>query len=187
MLIDIDHMSDRSQNEALTIAEQFDYPVNIGHNGIQNFRSSERIASLTSVKRVAKLGGVFGIGTADSDEHPYDAQTFISSFNEVWTAMGGNSYGAVAIGTDVNGMERLPRASQGLTTSTFYNNEFQPVKTGNRTWDYTKDGVAHYGLIADFLRDVKQRSPQTYENLMNSAEHFARMWEKADRQRSKVQ
>jgi len=187
MLIDIDHMSDRSQNEALTIAEQFDYPVNIGHNGIQNFRSSERIASLTSVKRVAKLGGVFGIGTADSDEHPYDAQTFISSFNEVWTAMGGNSYGAVAIGTDVNGMERLPRASQGLTTSTFYNNEFQPIKTGNRTWDYTKEGVAHYGLIADFLRDVKQRSPQTYENLMNSAEHFARMWEKADRQRSKVQ
>jgi hypothetical protein len=56
----------------------------------------------------------------------------------------------------------------------------------NRTWDYLTEGVAHYGLIADFLRDVKQRSPQTHENLMNSAEHFARKWEKAERQRTSV-
>lgn len=185
MIIDIDHMSDKSQNDTLNIAEQYDYPVNIGHNGIQNFRSSERIASLNTVKRIAALKGVFGVGTADSEEHNYDAQTFISSFNEVWTAMGGNSYGAVAIGTDVNGMERLPRASQGLNSAIFYNN-FPKSKTGNKEWDYTKEGVAHYGLMADFLRDVKQRSLQTYENLMNSAEHFARMWEKAEKQKTTV-
>jgi len=187
MIIDIDHMSDLSQNDTLDIAERLgnDYPLNIGHNGLQNFRSSERIASLNTVKRIAALKGVFGVGTADSEEHTYDAQTFISSFNEVWTAMGGNSYGAVAIGTDVNGMERLPRASQGLSSATFYTN-FPKSKTGNKEWDYTKEGVAHYGLMADFLRDVMQRSPQTHENLMNSAEHFARMWEKAEKQKSIV-
>ena len=139
----------------------------------------------TTDRNASTLGGIFGVGTADSEEHNYDAQTFISSFNEVWTEMGGESYGAVAIGTDVNGMERLPRASSGLNSATFYAN-FPKSKTGSRTWDYTKEGVVHYGLMADFLQDVKQRSPQTHQNLMNSAEHFARMWEKADKQKKVV-
>ncbi len=188
MIIDIDHMSDKSQTDALILAVQNNnnYPLNMGHNGLQNVRGSERIASLNTVQRIAALGGVFGVGTTDSEEHHTDAQTFISSFNEVWTAMGGDSYGAVAIGTDANGMERLPRASPGLNSATFYDATFQPAKTGNRTWDYTTEGVAHYGLMADFFRDVKQRSPQTYQNLMNSAEHFARMWEKAEKQKTVV-
>jgi microsomal dipeptidase-like Zn-dependent dipeptidase len=187
MIIDIDHMSDLSQNDTLDIAERSgnDYPINIGHNGIENFRTSERIASLNTVKRIAALKGVFGIGTADSEAHKYDAQTFISSFNEVWLAMGGNSYGAVAIGTDVNGMERLPRASQNLNSATFYSG-FPKSKTGNKEWDYTTDGVAHYGLMADFLKDVRNRDPLVHENLMNSAEHFVRMWEKAEKQKTSV-
>lgn len=186
MLIDIDHMSDKSQADILEIAERpgNKYPLNIGHNGLQNRRASERIASLNTVKRIAALGGVFGVGTADSEEHNFDAQTFISSFNEVWAAMGGDSYGAVAIGTDVNGMERLPRASKGLPVQ-FYAG-FPMAQTGNRIWDYRIEGVAHYGLMADFLLDVKQRSPSVHQNLMNSAEHFARMWEKAEKQKTSV-
>lgn len=196
MIIDIDHMSDESQNDTLNIAERFnnDYPVNIGHNGLQDSRASERIASLDNVTRIEKLGGVFGVGTTDSEERHTDAQTFISSFTKVWTAMGGNSYGAVAIGTDVNGMERLPRVSPALDPVKFYSANYFPedpgfpkCKTGNKQWDYTFEGVAHYGLMADFIRDVRKRSPETYERLMNSAEHFARMWEKAERQKTKVQ
>jgi len=187
MIIDIDHMSDLSQDDTLDIAERLnnDYPVNIGHNGIQNFRSSERIASIDTLKRIAALRGVFGVGTADSEEHHYDVQSFISSFSEVWLAMGGNSYGAVAIGTDVNGMERLPRAPASVLPN-FYNSDFPASKTGNRTWNYPSEGVTHYGLMADFMRDVKMKSPTVHQNLMNSAEHFARMWEKAEKQKSSV-
>lgn len=186
MLIDIDHMSDKSQDDTLRLAEQFGYPVNIGHNGLQNSRDSERIASIANVQRVARLGGVFGVGTADSDKHPTDAVTVINSFNAVWATMAGNGgTPRVAIGTDVNGMERLPRASPGLSSGDFYSG-FTKSKTGNHTWDYTKDGVAHYGLIADFMRDISRRSPTVYDNLMNSAEYFAQMWEKAERQKSAV-
>ena len=191
MLIDIDHMSDKSQADTLEIAERVnngvsnDYPLNIGHNGLQDPRGSERIALLSTVKRVAALKGVFGVGTSDSEKHKFDSQTFVLSFGEVWTAMGGNSYGAVAIGTDVNGMERLPRAPENVSPN-FYNSDFPISKTANREWHYPSEGVTHYGLMADFLKDVKDKSPTVYENLMNSAEHFARMWEKADRQKTKV-
>ena len=44
----------------------------------------------------------------------------------------------------------------------------------------------HYGLMADFLRDVLQKDPTVHENLMNSAEHFVRMWEKAERRKGVV-
>ncbi len=35
MMIDIDHMSQKSVNEALLIAEEYDYPLNSGHNGVR--------------------------------------------------------------------------------------------------------------------------------------------------------
>jgi hypothetical protein len=47
----------------------------------------------------------------------------------------------------------------------------------NRTWDYLTEGVAHYGLSADFLRDIQlrvnlQRDETSDQNLMFSAEYF---------------
>lgn len=199
MLIDIDHMSDLSQNDTLKLAEQFSYPVNIGHNGIRKTSGSERHAAIASIKRVAKLGGVFGIGTADSDSHIADAQTFISSFEAVWSVMAEDGgIPRVGIGTDVNGMERLPRASTGLNSASFYsanffddipNNieeNFQMAKTGTRSWDYTTEGVVHYGLMADFMRDVRKRNVLVHQRMMDSAEYFAQMWEKVEKQKTSV-
>jgi hypothetical protein len=199
MLIDIDHMSDLSQQDTLAIAEQFQYPVNIGHNGIRHPGSVERHASVSSAQRVAALGGLFGVGTSDSEEHHGDAVSFIHSFNEVWGIMSANgSSPRLAIGTDVNGMERLPRASPGLNSATFYSSSyfddipdaqelpFPMFSTGTRTWDYTKEGVAHYGLMADFMRDVRKRDLSVQQKLMDSAEYFALMWEKAEAQKGSV-
>lgn len=197
MLIDIDHMSDKSQADILDIAERLnnDYPVNMGHNGLRKPPcpgaakpcSSERHASLTSIQRIARLGGVFGVGTADSNEHNTDSATFIRSFNDIWSAMESVQGGTprVAIGTDVNGMERLPRAPKSVSPN-FYNNDFLKSKTGNRTWDYTVEGVAHYGLMADFMKDVREKDLTVYGRLMDSAEYFAQMWEKVERQKAKV-
>jgi hypothetical protein len=82
-------------------------------------------------------------------------------------------------------MERLPRATTGLNSATFYNG-FTKSKTGNRTWDYTTEGVAHYGLMADFMKDVRERNLAVHNRLMDSAEYFAQMWEKADKQKTTV-
>ncbi|HQX56253.1 MAG TPA: hypothetical protein PLP07_10010, partial [Pyrinomonadaceae bacterium] len=64
---------------------------------------------------------------------------------------------------------------------------FQQCRTGTRTWDYTLLGVAHYGLIADFVRDIRKRDLFVQQHLMESAEYFAQMWEKADLQKTSIQ
>lgn len=178
MIIDIDHMSQKSIDGAIAIAERADYkyPLNMGHNGLREEGGKERAAKRTIITRMAALGGVFGVGTADTD-----APSFINAYNKVWDAMGAK---AVGLGSDVNGLEKLPHKSQGINSADFYNG-FPKCSTGNRTWDYTAEGVSHYGLMADFLRDVKNRNTQVHENLMSSAEYFARMWEKCD-ERSRV-
>ena len=87
------------------------------------------------------------------------------------------------IGTDANGLEPLPKASKGLKSSEFYDGfKKSGISDSSRTWDYTKDGVAHYGLMSDFMRDVKTRTDGAgvHDKLWQSAEYFARMWEKCE-------
>jgi hypothetical protein len=50
---------------------------------------------------------------------------------------------------------------------------------GKRDWDINIDGLAHYGLIPDFLQDCKNVGLTAYymTPLFNSAEDYIRMWE----------
>jgi hypothetical protein len=177
MLIDIDHMSEKAAARTLAMAEALSpekYPLNMGHNGIRGANGNERAASLQMVQRLSATGGMFGLGTAD-----IDPRRFIAGYKKAWDAMGGR---ATAIGSDVNGMEPLPKASTGLDSRAFYTG-FTKSRTGSKEWDYTKEGVAHYGLMSDFLRDVRMQpdGPATVDNLMSSAEAFAVMWERCER------
>jgi hypothetical protein len=63
----------------------------------------------------------------------------------------------------------------------YYGPEFDPCCTGNRCWDYNTEGVAHYGLLPDFLKDVENLgSKQEVAALNRSAEGFAQMWERCE-------
>ena len=58
---------------------------------------------------------------------------------------------------------------------------------GNRDFDVNLDGVAHYGMLPDFLQDVANSHPRPAEvgmyldPLFRSAESYISMWEKARR------
>lgn len=54
-------------------------------------------------------------------------------------------------------------------------------QTGYKQWDINFEGVAHYGLIPDFLQDLHNvgMEPQDMSVLFRSAEEFARMWTKS--------
>ncbi|MBK8878564.1 MAG: DUF3421 domain-containing protein [Haliscomenobacter sp.] len=181
MVIDVDHMSAKAINRSLSIAESVNggYPINMGHNGIRIGTGAERSASIEMVKRVSALGGMFGVGTADTN--PSD---FVKNYNVAWYVMGSRN---TAIGADVNGFEPLPKASPNLNSNDFYRG-LEKCTTGNRTWDYTKEGVAHYGLMTEFLRDARlqQNGYEMMNSLMLSAEYFAQMWEKCERQKTQI-
>jgi hypothetical protein len=62
------------------------------------------------------------------------------------------------------------------------NEPLRKLVNGNRDWDYNIDGMAHYGMIPDFIQDLKNvgiRADQMIP-LFSSAEEYIRMWEKAD-------
>lgn len=192
IIIDVDHMSERAMTRVIEVAESFPggYPLVMGHNGLRrpNERTTERSAPPALVRRIAALGGMFGVGAAGATP-----SSFIDSYRAAWGAMGGR---AVAIGTDVNGFESLPKhtkAADQTTSDAFYARFLSESgittkqRTGNRTWDYVLDnGVAHYGLMPEFLFDVKisTNGAEVFDNLMTSAEHFARMWEKSEGKRT---
>lgn len=69
------------------------------------------------------------------------------------------------------------------------NNEpLTPSSTLGKTWDYNIDGMAHYGMMVDFFQDLKNvgMKPKDMSVLFNSAEDFAKMWERCLRQSEKV-
>ena len=53
---------------------------------------------------------------------------------------------------------------------------------GYRDFDVNLDGVAHYGLVPDYIQDVvnSASSPEEVAPLFRGAENFLRMWERAE-------
>lgn len=181
MLIDIDHMSQKAANRALTVAEAVSgggYPLNSGHNGYRGTGGSENSRTAEQLQRLAALKGVFGVGIEEQDP-----DSFIREFLAVSSRM---RNAGVGLGTDLNGLVKGAKPKAGSLT---YSSSFPKLKTGNKTWDYNTDGVAHYGLLADFVAAVGSRGSDgaNVKNSLNqSAEFFAQMWEQAEKQRSNV-
>jgi len=59
---------------------------------------------------------------------------------------------------------------------------FSEQQTGSRVFDFNEDGLAHVGLLPDFLADLRNvgLTDTDLEPLMYSAEAYIRMWEQID-------
>lgn len=190
-LIDIDHMSDLTAESVLGIAEAVSggYPLNSGHTGLRGAGRvvAENLRTVEQLRRISRLGGMFGLGTDGATPHGF-AQNYQQALNAMeWQR---DTPSCVAIGSDANGLVKLPRPAPGPN---IYGGDFPLPRTGNRTWDIRTDGVAHYGMFADFLKMVRNTvvvagssGPHPVDALNTSAECFARMWEKVERVRSGV-
>ncbi|HOY21013.1 MAG TPA: RICIN domain-containing protein [Haliscomenobacter sp.] len=184
MMIDVDHMSKKSMDKTLEIANSVTaggYPLNAGHNGIRTGGGSERSLSLAQAQTIMRLGGVIGVGC--SKTKAYD---FVGNFLRISGLLGGDN-ARLAIGTDINGFEQGPPPTPG-SNLVVYDASFPMCTTGSKSWNYNTVGVAHYGLLPDFFKDVQTTSYgiSVYEKLMKSAEYFAQMWEKCERQKTNV-
>jgi microsomal dipeptidase-like Zn-dependent dipeptidase len=179
MLIDLDHMSRKTVEQALALAEAVPggYPLSSGHNGMRAPGGSENSRTPAQVRRIAALGGMFGVGSDG-----IDAPTFVRNYGAVAASM---SHRGVGLGTDLNGLVKGPPPRAG---SIQYAAAFPKSRTGTREWDYNTDGVAHYGMLADFLRDLRSipGGAAVERTLMLSAEHFAQSWERCETQKLRV-
>jgi len=195
-----------------------------GHSGIRHRNSEhnkENSRSIEQLGRIACLGGMFGLGTdgIKADDWANQYIQAMNAMNNGFASCPNNDPlgpGMVAFGTDTNSMVRTPRptmmdfpegSSPAPRFADIYNpgipantdNPLLPVlprsQSGTKTWEYNIDGVAHYGLFADFVRDVRTLPANLGVNgkalvddqLMRNADYFYRMWRKAEMQRSNVE
>lgn len=146
MLIEVDHMSHKAVEEALTLAEQHDYPVVAGHVGFRELSwkwheetesihkcSSEGLKTASQIERISKLGGIIApiacqVDIRDvgdvipslkgkvRDDCAGSSKSWAQAYLYAVEKMGGRGVG---IGTDTNGFAKFNGPRFGLNAAYF--------------------------------------------------------------------
>ncbi len=200
MIVDIDHMSQQSADATLEIAESFGYPIVSGHTGIRGLAGSDAENSRTplQLEKISKLHGMFGLGSdgVHSSQWARLYQTAMKDMGYLNPDPTKATYesGAVSFGTDLNGLVKGPMPGGG--NRVVYGPSFQKSSSGSKSWDYNTDGVAHYGMMADFVKDVHTNTSLgnsftgadlVDNHLLRNANYFWHMWERIEAKKVNVQ
>jgi microsomal dipeptidase-like Zn-dependent dipeptidase len=212
LLIDLAHMSSKSQDNAIQIAGRYHYPLMNSHGGIRpddtdtlQPKTSERSMRRGNAGKLSGEGGVIGLGVAGYRDKPKDPsgkitivvpndqiERWIQSYWEAWNAL---NFRGVAIGTDANGFSpMIPSSSKSFTYPFIVDTpqgaqEIFKSTAGGKTFDFEGDGIAHYGMLADFMQALRQ-----FENgadiadylLVRTVEDTIEMWEAVEQASSKL-
>jgi microsomal dipeptidase-like Zn-dependent dipeptidase len=78
---------------------------------------------------------------------------------------------------------------QGKGAIIEYSDAFPRSSLGTKFWDYNTDGVAHYGMLPEFFRDVKSAPNGTNlveNNLIFGADYFLQTWKLCEAQKANI-
>ena len=174
IIIETDHIGAKMKNQVLDIVESLDYPVVAGHYHAGGTSSS------TQLSRILGVGGIAAPIKPAADD-------YAGKVRELETIRDPDHFFAVPMSTDSGGIASLPGAPdddevtiQYPFRSRFGDVSFTQQVTGNRRFDYNAEGIAHYGLFAEWIEAVG-RAPDgdhAVESLFNSAEAYLQMWER---------
>jgi microsomal dipeptidase-like Zn-dependent dipeptidase len=190
MIIDIDHISDKGVNDVFTIAEEFQYPVISGHNGLRegyyekaDHQINENNRSREQMTRLTNLGGVFGLGIGEST-----SQQYLTNFRKALTMMGNR---AVTMGSDINGFVVMPSPRPGADVKYFPSTSESAMHKylfASKSWNYNTEGVAHIGLYPDYFQDLKNLGMTKRERqvFFSAADYLVNMWQLCDRKKVSV-
>ena len=145
MIVNPDHMSQAGVDDTLALLEARNYSGVISPHGWMDPGNWPRIW---------KLGGMAFPGHSAADGYVKEWQEYRPRSTPYQFGWG---YGA-----DLGGLSAPARteraAARSPTRSRAYDGQvtFERQKTGDRTFDYAKEGVAHYGLYADWFADLRR-------------------------------
>jgi microsomal dipeptidase-like Zn-dependent dipeptidase len=166
MMIEVDHLSEWAREQVLAIAEERGYPLVSSHTGTGGLWTADEL------KRLYATGGFATTTIDDAAKMPGKLLAF--------------GHAGVGIGTDTGGFNALPAPAGGKPLRYPFRSfdgrvRFTRQRTGQRSFDLNKDGVAHYGLLPDLLADVARRKhgDAALGVLFHSADAYLRTWKRA--------
>ncbi|MFD7075436.1 discoidin domain-containing protein [Nocardioides sp. NPDC059952] len=168
MMVELDHMSTKATGRTLEILESVDYPGALSSHSWMDLGWSER---------VYRLGGF--IGSYDSASKGFVAETDRSRpLREKYDV-------GLGFGSDMNGVGGWP-APRGEDAPDKVVYPYRTVDggslvdrqvTGERVWDFNVDGGAHYGLIPDWIEDIRRvGGEKTVKEMFRGAQSYLDTW-----------
>jgi hypothetical protein len=170
MIVNPDHMSQKGVDATLKIAEARHYSGVISPHGWMDPRNWPRIWA---------LGGMAFPNSGNASDFVQEWQKYRPTrtpyfFGWAW---GADLGGLAEQGSPPDaGAPKVNYPFRSLDGSVTLDRQH----TGDRTFDYNTDGVAHYGLYADWTDEVRSLGgPQITNDLLNGPEAYLQMWERA--------
>jgi len=170
MIVNPDHMSQRGVDATLKLAEARRYSGVISPHGWMDPRNWPRIWA---------LGGMAFPNSGSAPAFVQEWQKYRPKQTPFYFGWGW--------GADLGGLAQQgtpPGAGDPHVNYPFKSLDGSVIldrqHTGERTFDYNNDGVAHYGLYADWADEVRQLGgPQIAGDLLDGPEAYLQMWERA--------
>jgi microsomal dipeptidase-like Zn-dependent dipeptidase len=172
MLVDPDHMSVLGRRQSLALTESQDY------SGVV---SSHSWSTDDAYPRIFEAGG-FNAPYAGGSE------SFVKQWKKLKEFRDSRYRFGVGYGADMNGFggqgpprgDDQPNKVQYPFKSWDGGTTFEKQKWGERVWDINTDGVAHYGLYADWVEDLRKLAgDEIVQDLAMGVEAYLQTWERA--------
>ena len=124
MLVDVAHASAATIDDVLKIATK---PVVVSHTGVRGTCDNQRNLSDEQLQKIAKTGGIVGIGFWDTAVCGTDAQSIAKAIRYTANLIGANH---VALGSDFGGSVKAPFDTSGdaLITEALINENFSDAE-----------------------------------------------------------
>jgi len=172
ILIDIDHMSQKASGQALDLLEENNYPGVV---------SSHSWLDPSYYPRIYSLGGVavpYGFGT----------EQFLGEWRSMKAVADPRYPFGFGAGFDTNGFGHQPPPRPGSAVQypfqTFDGGStVDKQRTGQRVYDVNVDGFAHYGMLPDWLQDLRlvagPDGDAIVDDMSRGAEVYLQTWSRA--------
>ncbi len=178
MMLEIDHMSVKATGRVLDLFEAESYPGVLSSHSWMDADWTERLYA---------LGGF-------AAQYMHGSEGFVEEAERTDALR--DKYGVgYGYGTDMNGVGGWP-APRGANAPDKVTYPFRSVDggsvldrqtTGERTWDLNTDGAAHYGLVPDWIEDVRRVGGQdVVDDLFRGAESYLDTWGASEAHRAGV-
>ncbi|CAM1369484.1 membrane dipeptidase [Tenacibaculum xiamenense] len=206
MMIDMSHMSPQAVRDVIAITDEYDYPPLFTHFSIEEGSHHEGDAGYIYTR-----GGIASPQidrSQDGRDCAYTSTNLITVFNdtgdvsEQHKGLRSASMSTDFFGTLTGPGPRLNNTFNHCENSTSFGGTmeypftsrdgkvvFEKQTSGNQTYDYNYDGMAHIGLLPDLIEDMRIQSDSegAIAALFNGAEEYVRFWEECERAASRVE